>query len=134
MPGQENNGPSGGTTTTTPLPGEQGLQIILNSADNTAATAYDRVFGNRTSVENVTSRGTSIENMPNSDASTAANDFASLRPVNIKTVSTGRGDVIVGELSDGSIVVLRPSKDGRTTIEFQNSNRRTTKEIRYGSK
>ena len=134
VPGQENNGPSGGTTTTTPLPGEQGLQIILNSADNTAATAYDRVFGNRTSVENVTSRGTSIENMPNSDASTAANDFASLRPVNIKTVSTGRGDVIVGELSDGSIVVLRPSKDGRTTIEFQNSNRRTTKEIRYGSK
>ena len=36
----------GGTTTTTPLPGEQGPQIILNSADFFAGTKYtDKVLG-----------------------------------------------------------------------------------------
>ncbi|MDF3847998.1 hemagglutinin repeat-containing protein [Achromobacter denitrificans] len=130
VPGQENNGPISGTTTVSPMPEQQGPQIVLNSA----ATAYDRVYGNRTSVENVTSRGTIIENVPNSDAGTAANDFSSMKPANVKTVSTSRGDISIGTFGDGSTVILRPSRDGRTTIEFQNPNGRTTREIRYGSK
>ena len=104
------------------------------SNGNSSSDAYDRVYGSRTSVENVTSRGTSIETVPNSNDLTALNDFAALQPKNVKTVSTGRGDVSIGTLDDGSAVILRPSKDGRTTIEFQNGNGRTTREIRYGSK
>jgi filamentous hemagglutinin len=34
VPGQENNGPSGGTTTTTPLPEEQGPGLIFNNVDD----------------------------------------------------------------------------------------------------
>jgi hypothetical protein len=33
VPGQENNGPSGGTTTTTPLPEEQGPGLIFNEGE-----------------------------------------------------------------------------------------------------
>ena len=40
----------------------------------------------------------------------------------------------MGTLDDGSKVILRPSKDGRTTIGFQSSSGRTTEEIRYGEK
>lgn len=67
-------------------------------------------------------------------AMTAIKDFASLHPGYIRIVSTGRGDVRVGTLDDGSTVILRPSKGGRMTIEFQNSKKRTFREIRYGLK
>lgn len=39
--------------------------------------------------------------------------------------------IVMGTLDDGSKVILRPSKDGRTTIEFQSSGERTTNEKRY---
>jgi filamentous hemagglutinin len=106
-----------------------------SSAGNSGTgSAYDRVYGGRTTVENVTSRGTSIETVPHGNDAMAASDFAALKPNMVRTVSTGRGDVSIGTFNDGSTVILRPSKEGRTTIEFQNSNGRTTKEIRYGSK
>ncbi|WP_083254311.1 DUF637 domain-containing protein, partial [Pandoraea sp. ISTKB] len=95
---------------------------------------YDEVFGGRTSVENVTSRGTVIESVKKGNDATALSDFLALRPNDVKTVATGRGDLKMGSLDGGETVILRPSKDGRTTIEFQNSSGRTTREIRYGSK
>lgn len=56
-------------------------------------------------------------------AMTAIKDFASLHPGNIRIVSTDRGDVRVGTLDDGSTAILRPSKDGRMTIELPRKER-----------
>lgn len=79
-------------------------------------------------------RGTSIESVPNSNDDTANRDFRALNPQGVRTEITKRGPVKIGTLDDGSKVILRPSKDGRTTIEFQNGRGRTKREIRYGKK
>ncbi|WP_258537790.1 DUF637 domain-containing protein [Pandoraea pnomenusa] len=103
------------------------------SGKGNTPSGYDDVFGGRTTLENVTSRGTRIESIPNGNDATALADFKDLKPKNVRIVSTARGDLSTGLLDDGGTVILRPSKDGRTTIEFQNSSGRTTREIRYGS-
>jgi hypothetical protein len=94
----------------------------------------DDIWGNnRTVVENVTTRGTSIERIPGGTRAQADADFDALKLSNVRTIGTDRR---MGTLADGTNVIVRPSRDGRPTIEFQRTtdagNVRTTREIRYG--
>lgn len=87
--------------------------------------------------ENVTSRGTMIQSMPNGTMSDALSDFNSFGVTNEKIISTPKGEIRMGQLPDGSTIKLRPSNDGglgRPTIEVIGINGRTIREVRYGTK
>jgi hypothetical protein len=79
--------------------------------------------------ERITKGKTDIRTKPG-DADTANDDFDNLNPDNV----SDKGDGIrAGTLPNGSTVVVRPSRDGRPTIEIQRGGR-TRIEIRYGKK
>lgn len=100
----------------------------------TGKTIEEIWSNSRVVTENVTTRGTIIESVPNGTRSDADADFDSLGFSNVLNIGPGRR---MGTLPDGTRVIVRPSKDGRPTIEFQtvspSGNVRTTKEIRYGN-
>ncbi len=99
-----------------------------------AGSRVDDIWGgNRTVLENVTTRGTNIERVPGGTRAQAEADFDALGLSNVRNIGTDRR---MGTLPDGTTVIVRPSRDGRPTVEFQrvteNGNTRTTREIRYG--
>ncbi|MDD2468988.1 MAG: RHS repeat-associated core domain-containing protein, partial [Desulfobulbus sp.] len=63
----------------------------------------------------------------NGDMDTANEDFDILNPEDVSEKGSG---VRVGTLGDGRTVIVRPSKDGRPTIEIQ-SGGRTRIKVRY---
>ena len=93
----------------------------------------DRVFGGRTIPETQTTRGTRIEVIPDGNREMAERDFDALNLTNVRPINTNYGSGGMGQLSDGSVVLVRPSRDGRPTIELQ-SGGRTRLEVRYGGK
>ncbi|BBE09073.1 Uncharacterized protein MCB1EB_0912 [Mycoavidus cysteinexigens] len=100
--------------------------------EKTDERLVNKIFGgNRTSLENITSRGTKVESIPDGTRTTADADFDALGLSDIRAIDTNYGQGRVGNLPDGTTVIVRPSRDGRPTIEFQSSNR-TIREIRYG--
>ena len=100
----------------------------------TAKEALDRLFKEKTILENVTGRGTRIESVPNGTQTQADNDFDKLALSDVRPIQTDYGPARMGTLPDGTTVLVRPSRDGRPTIEFQRDSGRTFREIRYGSK
>jgi len=80
-----------------------------------------------TSRDRITKGNTDIRTKPG-NADTANGDFDALNPSDVSDKGNG---VRVGTLGDGSTVVVRPSLDGRPTIEIQ-SGGRTRIKIRYG--
>ncbi len=92
-----------------------------------------------TTRENVTSNGTIIDSVPDGDAEQANEDFDEMGLRNVTTNTGTRGEVRTGNLPDGSRVTVRPSADGRQTIDIteldQNDDavRGRVREIRYGS-
>jgi hypothetical protein len=82
-----------------------------------------------TTRDRITKGNTDIRNKPG-DVNTANDDFDAL---NLNNVSPKGNGVRVGTLGDGSTVIVRPSRDGRHTIEIQ-SGGRTRIEVRYGPK
>ena len=80
-----------------------------------------------TTPERVTKGNTDIRNKPG-DSTTANGDFDDL---GLRGVSDEGGGVRVGTAGDGATVIVRPSADGRPTIEIQ-SGGRTRIRIRYG--
>ena len=88
----------------------------------------------RTTIQqNITSRGTSIEYVPQGTLTMAKQDLDALRPRNLHSSADGR--ILMGQLENGNTVKLRPSNDGgrnRWTIEISKPNGRIIREIRYG--
>ncbi|BBO59842.1 hypothetical protein [Mycoavidus sp. B2-EB] len=100
--------------------------------EKTDEQLVSKIFGgNRTILENTTSRGTKVESIPDGTKTTADADFDALGLNDIRSIDTNYGQGRVGHLPDGTTVIVRPSRDGRPTIEFQSSSR-TIREIRYG--
>ena len=97
-----------------------------------------QIFSSRNAVlENVTSRNTSIQSIPNGTEEMALQDFNRMGLTDLKVIATPKGEVKMGKLPDGSTVKLRPSKDGglsRPTIEVSGRNGRVTHEVRYGNR
>lgn len=89
----------------------------------------------RTTIQqNITSRGTSIEYVPQGTLTMAKQDLDALRPRNLHSSADGR--ILMGQLENGNTVKLRPSNDGgrnRWTIEISKPNGRIIREIRYGN-
>lgn len=84
--------------------------------------------------QNITSRGTSIEYVPQGTLTMAKQDLDALRPRNLHSSADGR--ILMGQLENGNTVKLRPSNDGgrnRWTIEISKPNGRIIREIRYGN-
>ena len=115
----------------------RGLQNILNENSETAKnepkveaepkTVDELRSGSKP--ENETSRGTKIWER---DADRQGRDFDSLTgEADVRTLENGTR---IATLPDGSRLVDRGSKDGRSTLEVQNSKGRTTDEFRYGPK
>jgi RHS repeat-associated protein len=80
-----------------------------------------------TTRDRITKGNTDIRTKPGNE-DTANGDFDTLNPTGV--LDHGNG-VRVGTLPDGRTVVLRPSRDGRPTIEIQRGGRTRIK-IRYG--
>lgn len=81
-----------------------------------------------------TTKGVSIEYVPQGNLFYANRDFDAFRPMNIERTSDGR--VLMGKLANGNTIKLRPSNDGgrhRWTIEISKPNGRVIREIRYGN-
>lgn len=92
-----------------------------------------------TTREGVTSNGTIVDVVPDGDADQANEDFDEMGLDNVQTRPGTRGDIRTGTLPDGTKVTVRPSADGRPTIEIteldQNGDRVRggVREIRYGN-
>jgi hypothetical protein len=80
-----------------------------------------------TTFDHTTKGNTDIRTKPG-NAGTANGDFDALNPTGVTDYGNGRR---VGTLPDGRTVVVRPSDDGRPTIEIQRGGRPRIK-IRYG--
>ncbi|OQS26983.1 hypothetical protein B0T40_24940 [Chromobacterium haemolyticum] len=121
------------------------LSPVSGSANSTPVSVISSspkdlssILSSRNAVaENVTSRGTMIQSVPNGTMADALTDFNSLGVANEKIISTPKGEIRMGQLPDGSTIKLRPSNDGglgRPTIEVIGPNGRTVQEVRYGNK
>ena len=102
-------------------------------------TSVSYIFRNRVTFENVTARHMRVDYIKTGTTTMAKTDFLkmNLKPVSAKASS--KGDILVGETSEGYKVIFRTfSEDGRTTIEFQrvatNGKTRSFWKIRYGEK
>jgi RHS repeat-associated protein len=82
-----------------------------------------------TTRDRITRGNTDIRTKPG-NADTASGDFDSLNPTGVTDYGNG---VRTGTLPDGRTIVVRPSRDGRPTIEIQRGGR-TRIEVRYGPK
>lgn len=90
-------------------------------------------MGGKTVKDGTTKGNIEIEYVPGGTEEEAKKDFDKLNPDDVIVVQTPKGVVSVGVLPNGNKIILRPSKDGRPTIEIQNPRRgRKIKEIRYG--
>jgi len=88
--------------------------------------------------ENVTSNGTIIDVVPGGTREQAEEDFEEMGLDNVRQTEGSRGTVRTGTLPDGTRVTVRPSADGRPTIEVTElgdngrPRRGGSREIRYG--
>ena len=97
--------------------------------------AFSGVMGGAAELDRTTKGNTEILIYPNGTQADADNVFDSLPLTNIETKIGNLGSVRVGKLPDGTSVIIRPSKDGRPTIQITDAtNKRTVQEYRFGSK
>ena len=89
--------------------------------------------------EEVTTNCKIVDSVPEGDVQQANEDFDEMGLENVTTQTGPRGEARSGTLPDGSKVTVRPSADGRPTIEINELNesgnaiRGRGREIRYGS-
>ena len=119
-----------------------GSSIMLNEAkgprlDPESDKEVEDAIG-ETEREAVTSIGTIIDVVPNGTREQAEEDFEDMDLSEVRSYSTDRGELRTGILPDGNRVTVRPSADGRPTIEITELDangrpiRGRSREIRYG--
>jgi len=87
-----------GSSTGTPAPPDP---------EDTTKTKSETVYANKTVLENVTSKGTRIESVPNGTREMALNDLKALGVTEVRTIQTSKGELIMGRFADGGIAKLR---------------------------
>ncbi|RYF47094.1 MAG: hypothetical protein EOO38_12835 [Cytophagaceae bacterium] len=79
-----------------------------------------------------------ISEYPNGNWSDANNAFDKLKLTDVRSISSGYGQGRTGTLANGTQVTVRPSQDGRPTIQIIDTNRpggaRSVAEIRFEPK
>ena len=99
----------------------------------------DPMTGRNAILENVTSRNMRVYEIPNGTWATANSDFDAMNLSNVQPIQSTYGvGGRMGTTENGLTVLVRPSQDGRPTIQVQrtqdNGKIRTVTEVRYGTK
>ena len=130
VPGQENNGPSGGTTTTTPLPEEQGSGLIFSESKGVPPSI---VGPDGRLPAGIGGPGTPIPMPPTANPDVTAKEFAlaafnGQQPTKITNNVTGEGSW-VAIMPDGTAITYRPAGQASSdtahttaTVEINNSS------------
>jgi len=63
--------------------------------------------------------------------SKASKDFNRLKPKNVRTIATPKGELIMGTLPDGRTIILRNCSSGKPTIEIQTTTGKSIIEVKY---
>ena len=101
--------------------------------------ARDPMTGRNAILENTTSRNMRVIEVSNGTQSMANADFDRMNLSNVRPIESAYGTWgRMGTTEDGLRVIVRPSQDGRPTIQVQraqaNGKLRTVTEVRYGTK
>ncbi|MNQ78953.1 hypothetical protein D3C85_938790 [compost metagenome] len=130
VPGQENNGPSGGTTTTTPLPEEQGAGLIFNVGKGVPPSI---VGPDGRLPAGIGGPGTPIPMPPTSNPDVTASEFAlaafnGQQPIKVENNISGEGSW-VAIMPDGTAITYRPAGQASSatagttaTVEINNAS------------
>ena len=131
--------PNYGTQTTTPSNVIFGSTIVLAVPAGDQAAINNGLYGAMGDAPLTVRPGTNvISEYPNGTKDDANRVFDNLPLSSVRAIQSGYGNWgRTGTLPDGTQVTVRPSQDGRPTIQIVDTNRpsgsRTVGEIRFGS-
>ncbi|MGA0569793.1 hemagglutinin repeat-containing protein [Variovorax sp. VNK109] len=132
--------PEGNNTTISPTPVQQGPGIMMAVPPGDRSAIEDALTGAMGGMPTVTRPGTTqISEYPQGTQADAEQVFHSLPLSGVHSIDSDYGNWgQSGTLPDGTTVTVRPSQDGRPTIEVIDRNRlrgeRKVREIRFGTK